>query len=1136
MRRLVALTLLLLLLAPALVVLPQASAGHSGSASDALDRRTAAVNGFGGSSYPTGLSWDNDTGTSSTIQSSQAKSGDSACTANHVLFSIDFMLTDTEKEPRAVNSISVDAQNTGSGGGTSACLRVYGIRADASAVELGIMGNWPIGNPAPRQTYSISFENQDYVRLDFYLTQRQASPAANLGLAIYEVTAPGIPNTPPLAPAGLSATANGCLINVGWTPDEDTHTTGYKVYRATSAGGLYTLLTTIASRTAGGYTDMDVVTDDTRHYKVSAYSPDGEGPQAGPVNAQAGICDGSGLGSVGADSHVGPNELTHKAPDVNYTGQGQWTLGAFGSRLNGCTHTGTLAERPLACATDGVPSTYVNLGTPASEPAVAQCSWSTGYITWDFNGEARKLQNWYLRAETYNVDYNGGSGCISIAYKHYGGDWIPVKTWNSIVHNTGAADYWFNDTSAPVTYGVRVYVGDTLNAGRYGLVLYEADVYHANATKYDPTSSLRDLAARYSAKIGGTFSYGDFRTHPFTLSNGVWKVVMPVPYDVTTGRYYNWVFEATGGGFTAVTESIGPRIPGWEESDATPDCAVGIYKVIVSGGSRAVTARAPGTNSGTTFCRITGTSFMPSPYQPTSQGYKIQADWSARTCGGVPCAAFETAGMYYQATGFPWSPMIDGDFTAENLKAENFTIGSVLMGAGAPGTRAVLSLAKYPFQFFGNGLFIGLAQEDAANSGALESTNFEILLNGRPASIVWQGDLGGYEYAIFYLDDQAARRGVANTMGDQLQGNRREHGFVPETYEIEILKGFDPAKPVRVVRSVGFEGHSGITCRDFCSGNVDLTFYKTPYNNSNEISWTVTDANGTRLQGARLTDNRTGAFSFTNAQGQVVMTDVYQDTKFTFTLAGYYAKCVGFVYQSLEGQQVTTKAEPCGSSESYPEVRAQNLAYTVILYPLYVAPPSSTEFNEVPVDFVDAPTQGVVFRSQNLTRITPDGVTIQVQRNISEDLVVTVMRFDPKTGTLSRVSTPYVWSRMSTANPLMVTYPAGGSSTAAHHGSYHLMIQRGDQYLTGVSFKITTSWEAQGTIPLVTNPDETGVGNDAASENLQNIREDEETRHDNALKDSLSKVDLGGTTSFAVVWIPVILFIFFAALVMRNWH
>ncbi|MCE5185229.1 MAG: hypothetical protein LLF76_03790 [Planctomycetaceae bacterium] len=74
--------------------------------------------------------------------------------------------------------------------------------------------------------------------------------------------------TPPLASTGISATAGNSTIWLDWNDNSETDLAGYKVYRSTTSGGGYTLLTDLLS--GSSYIDNDVVNGTTYYYVVTA--------------------------------------------------------------------------------------------------------------------------------------------------------------------------------------------------------------------------------------------------------------------------------------------------------------------------------------------------------------------------------------------------------------------------------------------------------------------------------------------------------------------------------------------------------------------------------------------------------------------------------------------------------------------------------------------------------------------------------------------------------------------------------------------------------------------------------------------------------------------------------------------------
>jgi len=94
--------------------------------------------------------------------------------------------------------------------------------------------------------------------------------------------------TPPSAPAGLAATANGEKIDLAWTAASDAESgiNGYKIYRGTTAGG-ETFLAQIGNVTS--YTDQTTLPNTAYFYQVSAVNGGGlESSRSNEANATTG--------------------------------------------------------------------------------------------------------------------------------------------------------------------------------------------------------------------------------------------------------------------------------------------------------------------------------------------------------------------------------------------------------------------------------------------------------------------------------------------------------------------------------------------------------------------------------------------------------------------------------------------------------------------------------------------------------------------------------------------------------------------------------------------------------------------------------------------------------------------------------
>jgi hypothetical protein len=114
--------------------------------------------------------------------------------------------------------------------------------------------------------------------------------ALTVGLAVAPRTAGQIPTVVfdnisflalPAAPAGLSASAGGPVVNLAWSPVADAAT--YAVKRASTPGGSYTIIA--AAVAAPSYADASAPLDATAYYVVTASNLVGEGPVSAEVSA-----------------------------------------------------------------------------------------------------------------------------------------------------------------------------------------------------------------------------------------------------------------------------------------------------------------------------------------------------------------------------------------------------------------------------------------------------------------------------------------------------------------------------------------------------------------------------------------------------------------------------------------------------------------------------------------------------------------------------------------------------------------------------------------------------------------------------------------------------------------------------------
>ena len=85
----------------------------------------------------------------------------------------------------------------------------------------------------------------------------------------------GNDTTPPVAPAGLTATGSVANITLNWTANTELDLAGYNVYRATSSAGVYTKLNTSGLLTASSYVDTTAAAGATSYYRVTAVDTTG---------------------------------------------------------------------------------------------------------------------------------------------------------------------------------------------------------------------------------------------------------------------------------------------------------------------------------------------------------------------------------------------------------------------------------------------------------------------------------------------------------------------------------------------------------------------------------------------------------------------------------------------------------------------------------------------------------------------------------------------------------------------------------------------------------------------------------------------------------------------------------------------
>jgi hypothetical protein len=280
-----------------------------------------------------------------------------------------------------------------------------------------------------------------------YYYQVVAQPAGNEACAsapstCMSVTPVGVPCTPPPTPANLTATQfSQTQINLSWDPSAGA--TEYHVYRATAAGGPYTLAGTPTGTT---FSDTGRTCSTPYFYVVrAANTATCESPSSSEATASTAACppcDTTTLYSNNFDSAAGLSD---------------WTTGTFvggGSiadwrGVQACTaHSGTNVFRfgGTACTTDYTNNDF-NYASPKGATGIAVPAGS----------RTSRLSFWHHRE--FESNYDGGTLALSVDGTNY--EYVPASailsgtTYNNTISPfcspspdaTGAAVFSGTDTS-----------------------------------------------------------------------------------------------------------------------------------------------------------------------------------------------------------------------------------------------------------------------------------------------------------------------------------------------------------------------------------------------------------------------------------------------------------------------------------------------------------------------------------------------------------------------------------------------------------------------------------------------------------------------------------------------------------------
>ncbi len=145
---------------------------------------------------------------------------------------------------------------------------------------------------------------------------------------LFNGTCGGGDSTPPVAPAGLAATAGDGAVSLDWNDNSESDLDGYTVYRATSSGGPFSAVNSTLL-TASLYNDTGLTNNTTYYYVVTA--SDNSSNESASSNEASATPTGSG-GSGGTEVWINEFHYDNTGSD---TGEFVEIAGTAGTDLSG---------------------------------------------------------------------------------------------------------------------------------------------------------------------------------------------------------------------------------------------------------------------------------------------------------------------------------------------------------------------------------------------------------------------------------------------------------------------------------------------------------------------------------------------------------------------------------------------------------------------------------------------------------------------------------------------------------------------------------------------------------------------------------------------------------------------------------